>query len=43
MLQGFFKKSLFDFVYAINLKGEPSFSMLDDMPMVNVTFLQGRF
>jgi hypothetical protein len=32
---GFLKNSLFDFVYVINLKNTPCFSMFDDMPMVS--------
>lgn len=43
MLQGFQKKSLSDFVYAINLKSEPFSSMPNSMPMVSVIFLVGRF
>jgi hypothetical protein len=31
----FFNFSLFEFVYATNLKNTPCFSMFDDMPMVS--------
>jgi hypothetical protein len=35
MSLGFFLNSLFDFVYAINLKNTQCLSMFDDMPMVS--------
>jgi hypothetical protein len=38
LLQGVLKFSLFDFVYAINLKNKPCFSMTNSMPMVNAIF-----
>ncbi len=35
----FFKKSLIDFVYAINVENKPSFLMPDGMLLVSAIFL----
>jgi hypothetical protein len=38
----FFFNSFFDFVYAIDLKKKPYYSMLDDMLVVSVIFHVGE-